>query len=306
MKGLLAPFVTVLLLSHATAADAAKPRKRSPKPPASATLYPDVEVRDWKLEGSELEYRVMISIPAEAAPPGGYPVIYVLDSNWMFGTTLDAVRRITPRPDVAEAVVVGIGYPNGTKIDGARMRDLTPAFAGAPEGAGGAMAFLSFIEKQLKPHVQSKFKIDTHREALIGHSFGGLFGLNTLLAKPSAFDTYIIASPSVWFGEKALDELKMGFADRLSASADRPSVLITVGEHEQTADPDFQPTDLKMLQSRRQVENAIAYHAYLNSTGLVDAQFELIQNEDHSTVVPAAVSRGVRFALRPVQKPKDN
>jgi uncharacterized protein len=302
MKLLLLPFLAALLLPDATLAAPSKARRA----PASVTVYPDVEVRDWKLPGSGREYRIMISTPTEPAPANGYPVIYVLDGNWMFGTTLDAVRRISPRPDVDEAVIVGIGYPTGTKIDGARMLDLTPAFVGMPEGAGGATDFLSFIEKQLKPHVASKFKIDIRREALIGHSFGGLFALNTLLAKPAAFDTYVIASPSVWFGEKALDDLKPGFADRLSTSADRPSVLIAVGEHEQTADPDFQPMDLKMLQSRRQVENARAYQAYLSSMGLVDAKFELLDGEDHSTVVPAAISRGVRFALRLVPKHAGN
>lgn len=300
MKSVLESLIIALLLSQPVVVDAAKSNKQPAKPVVAATVYPNVEIKDWKLDGTGREYRIMMSTPTEPAPKGGYPVIYVLDANWMFGTTLDAVRRIASRPDVNEAVVVGIGYMPGVKLDSARMRDLTPAFAGAPEGAGGAAAFLGFIETQIKPHVQNKFTIDTRRESLIGHSFGGLFALHTLLSKPATFDTYVIASPSVWFGEKALDALKPGFFDMVSAGDDRPSVLLTVGEYEQSADPDFPPPDLKMLQSRHQVDNAKAYQAYLRSSGLTDTQFEFIEKEDHFTVVPAAISRGIRFALRPI------
>src|SRR3546814_5731607 len=58
----------------------------------------------------------------------GYRVIYVLDANAMFLTTVETVRSYQRRPDIASdpgALVVGIGYPPGSDILARRTWDLT-------------------------------------------------------------------------------------------------------------------------------------------------------------------------------------
>nr|WP_231860060.1 alpha/beta hydrolase-fold protein [Bordetella parapertussis] len=64
---------------------------------------------------------------------------------------------------------------------------------------GGAEAWLEFIETRVKPWVAGTTRVDTGRQTLYGHSYGGLFVLHTLLARPQTFQRYVAASPSLWW-----------------------------------------------------------------------------------------------------------
>src|SRR5271155_3751960 len=55
-------------------------------------------------------YQIDVALPQAPQPNGGYPVIYVLDGNWYFASVVEAVRREKP-----ETVVVGVGYPLGSR-----------------------------------------------------------------------------------------------------------------------------------------------------------------------------------------------
>ncbi|GIQ63876.1 hypothetical protein PACILC2_24440 [Paenibacillus cisolokensis] len=74
-------------------------------------------------------YQIMVAAPAEDPPPSGFPVIYLLDANSVFGTVVEAVRLQGGRPDktgVVPAVVVGIGYPTERPFSPDRYYDYTP------------------------------------------------------------------------------------------------------------------------------------------------------------------------------------
>src|SRR5690606_21869005 len=142
--------------------------------------------RTMRATGSGREYRIYIALPNGPAPAAGYAVVYVLDGDAMFHTMVDTVRAYERRPDGGEhtrAVVVGIGYPPGTDIAAARTLDLTPVASDEPrvlKPNGGADAFLAFVEDDLKPAINREINIDPQRQALFGHSFGGLFTLHAL------------------------------------------------------------------------------------------------------------------------------
>lgn len=55
--------------------------------------------------------------------------------------------------------------------------------------------FLSFLENELIPFVQSHYRTINYK-ILIGHSLGGRFAINTLLNKPNLFNATIAASPA--------------------------------------------------------------------------------------------------------------
>jgi len=73
--------------------------------------------------------------------------------------------------------------------------DLTADARGRP--VGGAGAFREFIVSDLRPAIEADFPVDTSRQTLFGHSYGGLFVLDTFFADPSLFQTYVAASPSI-------------------------------------------------------------------------------------------------------------
>src|SRR5690606_34171859 len=129
----------------------------------------------------------------QEAPPAGFPVIYVLDANSVFGTVTEAVRaqsRFPARSGVDPAIVVGIGYATDAPFHPDRHYDFTlpvPAHelpphpdGGSWPGQGGSAAFLQFIERELKPQIERDFPVDTSRQTIFGHSLGGLFVLTAL------------------------------------------------------------------------------------------------------------------------------
>ena len=54
-----------------------------------------------KIEGRE--YQIFISKPMVEPPPSGYPVIYVLDANSVFGTIVEAIRLQSKRSEKRES-----------------------------------------------------------------------------------------------------------------------------------------------------------------------------------------------------------
>ncbi|MEO8769448.1 MAG: alpha/beta hydrolase-fold protein [Ferruginibacter sp.] len=157
---------------------------------------------------------VNICLPEGYSPDSSatYPVIYLLDG----GADEDFIHisglvRYYTTPWIARfpnSIVVGIENVN-------RRRDFTFAVpnlnflskAGFDKSLfkdhGGSEKFISFIEKELQPFIQTHYKANEGK-TIIGESLGGLLASEVLLKKPSLFDTYIIISPSLWWGEESL------------------------------------------------------------------------------------------------------
>ena len=142
-----------------------------------------------------------------------YPVVYLLDGEAHFYSVVGMIRQLSAANGnriLPKMIVVGIPNTN-------RIRDLTPtkgiAWPGMMstswiEDTGGGKNFMSFIEKELIPYVNSNYPTQPYK-MLIGHSFGGLTVMNTLVHKPNLFNSYVSIDPSMWWSEgKLLNEIK--------------------------------------------------------------------------------------------------
>lgn len=146
-----------------------------------------------------------IYLPEGFHKDSAYAVIYLLDGGadedfihtvgLVQFNTFDWIGRIP------KSIVVGIANTN-------RKRDFT--FPTTVEGDkklipvnGGSGQFISFIEKELQPFINKKYKTNSS-ETLIGQSLGGLLATEILLTKPALFDKYIIISPSLWWNDGSL------------------------------------------------------------------------------------------------------
>jgi len=140
---------------------------------------------------------------AEACRESRYPVLYLLDGRAYLeltsgiahhlGSYNAAVQRI---PDL---IVVAIQNTN-------RSRDMTPTRMTAgpySSGSGGAVSFRNFLENELIPAIDRRFRTSDAR-ILVGHSLAGLFVLDTYLEKPGLFDAYIASDPSLWWDNNLL------------------------------------------------------------------------------------------------------
>ncbi len=140
-----------------------------------------------------------------------YPVIYLLDGEVYFEAMVAITRELSRLELMPEVIVVGI--PNSD-----RVADLTPSHLDTPSDlaktffrantrrktTGGSEDFISFIEKELIPHIDSSCSAAPYR-ILTGHSMGALATMNILLNHPYLFHSYIAIDPVIyWNGLKFL------------------------------------------------------------------------------------------------------
>lgn len=245
-------------------------------------------------------YRIFLAVPAAAPPPAGYPVFYVLDGNAAFPVAAFLARSAAARYEItgqAAPLVVGIGYPGMADFDvPARRRDYTTGPGEPSAEAGDAGQFRAFIESELKPLIAAMHPVDRRRQALFGHSFGGLFVVQTLLERPDSFTTYIASSPSLWWQDKAVfDQLPGLLQGQL-----KPRVQISVGAREDDPPQGNYPPALRaliasrlMLPPARELAGRLA-----GAAGWADrVAYHELAGEDHGPVWLPALSRGMQFFL---------
>lgn len=134
-----------------------------------------------------------------------YPVVYILDGETQL-RALDAVFNYYEGHFLPDMILIGISSGHN------RMRDLTTSKVsmrfGMPieQETGGAENITHFIEQELIPHIDSILPTTNHR-TLIGHSFGGLFTINTVLNHPDLFSYYIAIDPSLdWDNQELMKQ----------------------------------------------------------------------------------------------------
>lgn len=145
-----------------------------------------------------------------------YPVIYVLDGESLGDLTAATVRFYSSTNVMPRAIVVAI--PNED-----RNRDFTPApvgtFTPPTPTSGGADKFLSFLESDVMPAVEQRYRTLPFR-VLIGHSLGGLFAAHAAAARPGMFNAFVIMEPSLWWNnEEPLRRLQSAVAQPESKRA---------------------------------------------------------------------------------------
>jgi pimeloyl-ACP methyl ester carboxylesterase len=188
--------------------------------------------------------------------------------------------------------------------------DLTPtpdpswAQRAKPGDVGGADAFLAFIEGTLKPAIAQRVKIDNRKQALFGHSYGGLFVLHVLLTKPDAFDTYVAASATVGYGEGQLSKEVEAARSRTYRKLPR-RLLMTVGGLEASVDPQTlrfakkygipPPTPVEPGKDTVTLQRNFAKS--LQGIEGLETAFVEFQEETHNSSIPAYLARGARWTM---------
>jgi predicted alpha/beta superfamily hydrolase len=137
-----------------------------------------------------------------------YPVVFLLDGDNHFASVVSMIRQLSEgfTSFLPKMIVVGI---NNTD----RLRDLTPSHISrkASDGTeiaaykttGGGDKFLSFIQKELIPHIDSAFPSSPYK-MFIGHSLGGLMVIDALLHHQEMFNAYVAIDPSLWYDNRKL------------------------------------------------------------------------------------------------------
>lgn len=134
-----------------------------------------------------------------------YPVIYLLDGSidedFIHISGLVQFGSFSWINMIPKSIIVGI-----SNVD--RKRDFTFPTNNKKEKedfptTGKSENFITFIEKELQPFIDSNYKTNATK-TIIGQSLGGLLVTEILFKKPQLFDNYIIVSPSLWWNNESL------------------------------------------------------------------------------------------------------
>ncbi len=214
-----------------------------------------------------------------------YPVVYLLDGSadedFIHVTGLIQFNNFSWINRVPKSIVVGIA-----NVD--RRRDFTfPSTIKEEQewykSAGKSAAFISFIEKELKPFIERKYKTNAEN-MLIGQSLGGLLATEILLRKPFLFNKYVIISPSLWWDDGSLLKYSL---QTLSVHQKQTDVYIGVGKEglAPSTIPHVMEVDANLLVEKlRKMDNKN-----------LQVHYDYLPAEDHATITHQAVFNALRL-----------
>lgn len=224
-----------------------------------------------------------------------YPVIYVTDPFFVYGSTVESARMHVYDGRMPEAIIVGIGYPGPQKfrrIMQLRTREytildrfvfpsgFTPQWAKEMD-LGNAQEFLSFMEDNLFPYITENYRVSDER-TYIGWSGGGWYGHYVLFHQPNTFDNYLLGSSAYWYErDREYEGNLFEYEEQYAAENDTLDVKIflSVGDLESHYMTGGMLRMAQTLESRN-------YHG-------LQIDWKIFDDYDHYSVWPVAVNKGL-------------
>lgn len=136
-----------------------------------------------------------------------YPVLFVMDGEWLYHLASSTARYYSYDDVTDESIprMLVVGVENTD-----RDRDYAPTTkSGIQEEfptAGQADRFLSFLERELVPLIEARYRAVPFR-AVAGWSFSGLFSAYSAVAKPDLFQRHLCISPAIWWDHDMVYDL---------------------------------------------------------------------------------------------------
>lgn len=147
----------------------------------------------------EEDREVWVYVPRSAGAER-FPVMYLLDGKDFFHSMTGMVGELSSIGRMPKMIVVGImNKDRGADFTPTRSRFGRDGTVDSDfENSGRGEKFISFIQKELMPYVESHYNTQPYR-MYVGHSLGGLSVLHALVNHPNLFNSYVVMDPSVWW-----------------------------------------------------------------------------------------------------------
>lgn len=227
-------------------------------------------------ETLDRDFHVYVRLPqGYEASDDVWPVIYLLDGGILFPMLVPYHFMLTIDEIAPEAIIVGISYGGlGFANGNMRATDYTIA-SDEVEHYGGAPMFQSFLESQLLPSIDERYRADPARRVLVGQSLGGQFVLYSALTRPDLFWGHVAVNP-------ALHRNLAFFRDFPStAGAQRTRLFVGAATLD---DPRFREPALEWIAEWKGRDES---H--------LDLEVASLTGEHHASAAPAAYKAGLRW-----------
>jgi uncharacterized protein len=241
---------------------------------------------------------IFVQLPSRIAPGKRIPVVYVLDAEANFDTVVQELQGLARDHAAASSmVVVGVGNIWSRHRDYTPTRIASSAHVDAPTAAttGGGRKFVSFLKTELIPHVERKYPVSSTR-ILVGHSIGGLIGMEMLVNHRDLFTHHVAIDPSMWWDERRL----LTAAQPLFMTGDFSSRSLYLA----IANVSAKDMDMRQIRNDRSEKSeltrpVVALADQLSAIAPRGLKFEykFYENDDHMSVVRPAVRDGMKFVL---------
>ena len=247
--------------------------------------------------------KVWVHVPSGVASSSKqrYPVVYLLDGTAHFYSVVGLIQQfsqVNGNTLCPEMIVVGIANTD-------RTRDLTPTHVDSDppymtgtlaKTSGGGDRFMSFIEKELIPHIDARYPTRPYR-TLIGHSLGGLMAIHALINHTKLFNAYIAIDPSLWWDNmRYLEATRRQFKEKTFAGTSLYMAYANTLEKGM----DISTVEKDSSAMSRHVRSIIALDRDLKTekrAGL-DYQSRYYSDDSHSTVPLIAEYDALRHIFR--------
>ncbi len=144
---------------------------------------------------------------------------------------------------------------------------------------GGVVDFLTAIQTEIIPWVDTKFRTRKGDRTIFGHSLGGHFVLYALLGNERLFNNYIVSDPSVGWDNSILVRREAEYAEKNQSLPIRLFMSVSSASTE----VDLTTKLFEKIKERN-------YQDLVVGGGVLD-------KETHYTVVPTAFTRGMKFVF---------
>ncbi len=225
--------------------------------------------------------------------------MYLTDTDYAFPVVRSIANRIKVHGvGVEPFILVGLSYAKGDTGTESRNRDYTPARSdtdhSVPSKYGMARPYLDYLISTVFPTVEARYRINARRRIFVGHSYGSLLGLQALTTEPKLFSHYILGSPSLWYDRRLAFEMEQRYAKEHKEMPAR--VRFYIGSYET-----LNPGKPRYSSENDMVGDLNRFVAQLRSRQYrsLDVDSMVLQDEDHATVFPGLITRGLMWALPP-------
>ncbi len=134
-------------------------------------------------------YQVYLPPSYHSNPTAKFPVMYLLDGDYNFHYDSGLIEFLSNAAfTIPEMIMVGISDNGSTK----QLENSDPK--------KNADTFIKFIQSELKPLINSKYRT-TNLDILAGHSKFGILATHYWMTQPNDFDVFLAIDPSYWFND---------------------------------------------------------------------------------------------------------
>lgn len=224
-----------------------------------------------------------------------YPVIYLLDGSadedFIHIVGIVQYNTFAWVDRIPKSIVVGIANTNRKQnFTSPSNRENDKKMI--PDN-GGSEKFISFIEKELQPYIEIKYKT-TESKTIIGQSLGGLLATEILFTKPELFNKYIIISPSLWWKDGYLLDAQPTVLDNTYTIP--TDIYIGVGKE---GSIDGSKNHIMENDARHLAEKIKG-----GQSSSIKVYFDYLPEENHATVTHQAVFNAFRL-LYPIKETEE-